>query len=229
MSLCLPIRRCAFWSRNWARDFRTNATQHSLRVTDKITLLITCISNRLEFFSDDLKLLTWQHNIVANDNANESQKEFVLRPYCFKQTVWRKGLCLYGIKLLKVVHKTNVLPFEKYIQWSIASIESKIKIEWRNYLGRSAVSACGLTKKLGWNFKCACVNWNSEKELNSPYLKNLNSWRNWSACMSNCALLYWNSVDGYRLQPRSAVRIYMYISHTFSEIVEDILCKVTIK
>lgn len=45
------------------------------------------------------------------------------------QTVWRKGLCLYGIKLLKVVHKTNVLPFEKYIQWSIASIESKIKIE----------------------------------------------------------------------------------------------------
>lgn len=35
----------------------------------------------------------------------------------------------FGIKLLKVVHKTNVLPFEKYIQWSIASIESKIKIE----------------------------------------------------------------------------------------------------
>lgn len=110
--MSLPIRRCAFWSRNWARDFRTNATQHSLKVTDKITLLI--IWNRLEFFSDDLKLLTWQHNIVANDNANESQKEFVLCPYCFKQTVWRKGLCLCGIKLLKVVHLTNVLPL-KYI------------------------------------------------------------------------------------------------------------------
>lgn len=38
------------------------------------------------------------------------------------QTVWRKGLCLCGIKLLKVVHPTNVLPFEIYLQWSIASI-----------------------------------------------------------------------------------------------------------
>lgn len=44
------------------------------------------------------------------------KKKLLCAFFAFKQTLmlyaWRKGLCLYGIHLLKVVHPTYALPFE---------------------------------------------------------------------------------------------------------------------